>query len=397
MLRFSLLGCLLFTLQVYIAEIALPQMRGKLGGLFQVFIGLGTFIAYLFGGLIAGYWKSAFIFAAMFFIHSLLFLTVAEPPQRSRNPCRNGRKFINSLKPRSSSKHDVDITEESETSLSNQTSIFQWAYLWRILVIMVIMFFQRFSGISALVYYAGPILKSAGWNNPVIAADTVASLCIGFVLTVSTLLFVFVIDRMGRRIMLFFGSLGMALANVGLAAYFEAPTVSVSHNATKTPSSKCFHTLPDGLQYSRNLEALPLICLTVFCVSYAVSWGPVSWILSGEIFPKRIREIGSGIGSATNWLSTALVTLLFPIMSRSKDIGNGTTFFIFAAICLLSMLFVILCLPETRGLTLDQNSNLKFSIVDNVREFIVLMKWFFLCGYCRRNRVNESDNHVQSI
>ena len=342
-----------------------------------------------------GYWKSAFIFSAMFFIHSLLFLTVAEPQQRSRNPCKNGQKLISSLKTRSSSKRDVDITsEESEISLSNRTSIFQWAYLWRILVIMVIMILQRFSGISALVYYAGPILKSAGWNNPDISPDTVASLCIGFVLTVSTLMSVFVIDRMGRRIMLFLGSLGMALANVGLAAYFEVPAVSVPQNTTKTPSLKCFHSLPSGLQYSRNLEALPLICLALFCVAYAVSWGPVSWILSGEIFPKRIREIGSGIGSATNWLSTALVTLLFPIMS--KDIGNGTTFFIFAGSCLLSLLFVILCLPETRGLTLDQNSNLKFSIIGNVREFIVLMKWFFLCGYCRRNSINESDTHVQS-
>ena len=385
---------------MYIAEIAPAQTRGKLGSLFQLFIGLGTFICYLLGGLLELYWIPAFIFAGLFTLHAIIFLTVAESPLRSRNPCVNGRKFIDSCRVPSSNKQDIDITnDDDDSTLVGQSSLFQWAYVWRIGVIMSVMILQRFSGISAIVYYVGPIMKSAGWKNSVIRPDTAAAIAIGIVLTVSTLLSVLVIDKMGRRIMLFFGSLVMAVANIGLAVYFYTPQYTIptntnNHSSQSSSPQSCFHTLPEGKEYAPNLEALPLICISLYCIAYAVSWGPVSWILAGEIFPKRIREVGSAIGSATNWVSTAIITLLFPIMS--KEISNGATFFILAGICLLSVFFVIFCLPETRGLTLDQNSNLKFSFIENAKEFLAIMKWFFRCGCCESG-ATESDIHVQSL
>ena len=342
------------------------------------------------------YWVASFIFAGISVFHFALLFTIRESPKRFRNPFKNLRQLTHRT-PEEDRKPDRQHL--NATSESNSTSKFN--FLWRLALVVLIMVFQQVTGVNAIGFYAGPIFKTTGLKESgVITADMAASLSIGVVQLIPTFISIFLVDRFGRRLLLFFGSVGLAFANLGMVVYFalsyglvpslqsNAPTNNSTTNSTS--SSSCFNSDLAGSDVAKRLEVLPMVSIGVYFVAFSLSWGPIAWTFAAEILPDKIRMLGNGMGVATNWICVSAVTLLFPILA--KEVGYAIPFLVFAALAVVSAIFVVLFVPETRGLTLQESSALKFSVTRNIKEFTGLLKWCFCCQCCRKTTTGPCSN-----
>ena len=350
-------------------------------------------ISYLLGALL-DYWIVAWIFTVFSGLHIILLFTLKESPLRSRNVLKNVQSVFHS-------KSTLNETEKKQNCCKLQ-------YLWRLILVAVIMTFQQITGVNAIGFYAGSILSSANVGTKSVSADTIASLCIGVVQFIATFCSIFVVDRFGRRILLFFGSLGLMLSMLAFTVFYGIVLEGlVYHTEIPTNSSSC-DLIPaiKNEELGSRLSSLPIASIMVFFIFFSISWGPIPWVILGEIFPKEIRALGGGIGSASTWMSTIVITLIFPIVTI--EIGETVPFLVFSVICFLLALFVIFFIPETKGLTLEESSSLKFNISTNVKEFFLLMKDCVKCRWiackCQSNSndtqlsvVNSAEESANSI
>ena len=346
-------------------------------------LNIGMVTSYIIGGLLS-YWQASFVFAGISIIHLILLFTIPESPKRFRNPFKN----LQQLTHRKSDERDGEQDQMQSNIAATVALASKFSYIWRLVLVVVIMAFQQVTGVNAIVFYAGPILQSTGWNNSVLTANMAAALSVGVIQLVFVFISLFLVDRIGRRILLFFGSIGLTLSCLGMVVYFvfsyglisEAPSQS---NAIKnTTGSSCFYNGPTNNDTARDLEVLALVSIGVFNVFFGLSWGPIAFTFAAEILPDKIRTLGNGMGVATNWICASLVTLLFPTFA--SRVGYAIPFLVFATLGLLSSILVVLFVPETRGLTLQESSALKFSVTRNIKEFVALLKWCFCCQCCTR-------------
>jgi sugar porter (SP) family MFS transporter len=180
---------------------------------------------------------------------------------------------------------------------------------------------QQWSGINIIFNYAEEIYRSAGYGVNGILFNIVIT---GTINLVFTLFALGLVDRIGRRSLMLFGCAGIALSHAML-----------------------------GLSYRAGITGLPVLLLTLCTIGcYALSLAPVTWVLISEIFPNRVRGIGVAISVSALWSASFLLTFTFPILNRA--LGSAGTFWTYAAICLSGLLFVLLCVPETKGKTLEQ-------------------------------------------
>ena len=331
----------------------------------------GGLTSYLLGGLLS-YWKASFIFAGISTIHFILLFTIRKSPNRSWNPVTNLRRLTRSFGRGYKHPSVYAVTSPTVTTLG---------CFWRLALVVMIMTFQQVSGVNSLIFYTGPILESTGWDSSVITADMAASLSIGVVRFFASLISICLVDLFGRRLLLFFGSIGMILASFGMALYFSLSygflPLSIHNNSTMF---SCFDSGLANSSLARKFQVLPLVSISVFFFAFSVSWGAISWTFAAEILPTKIRTLGNSVGVATNWIWVSVVTLLFPIVSQKA--GYAIPFCIFAILALISAIFVVFFMPETRGLTLHESAGLKYSVKSNVKEFVGLLKWCFCCR-CR--------------
>ena len=329
-------------------------------------VNIGAFLSYLLGGLIP-YWQASFIFVGVSVLHFILLFTIRKSPKYSRNPMKNIKRLLVNRR----FQHQDDTCPMSKSG-----------YFWRLLLALTILIFQQLGGVSAIVFYAGPILQSTGWDNPAVSADMVASLSIGVVQLLPTFVCIFLVDRFGRRLLLFFGGVGMAFANLGMVMYFGLSySFLPSHDVSNSTASSCFNNdLSTSSSVATRLESLPLLSIAVFFVAFSLSWGPIAWTLTAEILPLAYRPISNSVGVATYWSFASAVTIIFPILTSS--VGFVIPFLIFAILALTSAVIIVLFIPETRGLTLQESNALKFSVKRNVKEFGNLLKWCVRCRFC---------------
>jgi MFS transporter, SP family, galactose:H+ symporter len=175
---------------------------------------------------------------------------------------------------------------------------------------------QQFAGINTIIYYAPTIMQETGLN----ASNSIYySVGIGIVNLLMTIVSIRLVDKVGRRVLLLVSLVGMAVSVALLGLAFIADLSSV----------------------------LTLAFMLLYIVSFAIGMGPVFWVVLGEIFPTRERAQGTGVGSTVNWVANFAVSLVFlPLVSA---IGQGETFWIFAVVCALGILFVYRFVPETRN------------------------------------------------
>lgn len=191
--------------------------------------------------------------------------------------------------------------------------------------------FQQITGINAILYYAPEIFKSFGSNTD---SSLLQTSLLGVVNMIFTIVAIYLVDKLGRKPLLYIGSAGMfvALAIVGIAAYYQITSAWL----------------------------LPFLLL--FMASFSISWGPVVWVLLAEIFPNRVRSLALSLAVFVQWIANFVVSQTFPLLIGDKwlqqTFHGAFPFLLFAVLCLLALLFVGKYVPETRNKTLEQMDEL---------------------------------------
>lgn len=331
---------------MYIAEIAPPKKRGALVGNYQLAIVIGIVVVYFVNYFIAlqgdANWNLNTGWRWMFgseLIPSLLFLFfIFLIPESPRWLFQKGQtnKAVAVLQKLNTAEEVAQVQSEIENSM-HQEDKNQWKHLGNpmykkaLFVGIGLSVLQQLTGINAILYYAPEIFKSLGSSTDISLLETSI---LGVVNLIFTLLAIKLVDKMGRKPLLFIGSLGMtvALAAVGLFIYFDA------------------------------LGNWVLPFLLLFMASFSISWGPIVWVLLSEIFPNKIRSLALAISVFIQWVANFMVTQIFPSLVENqwlKDHFNGAfPFYLFSVICLFSLLFVWKKVPETKNKTLEQMDTL---------------------------------------
>jgi MFS transporter, SP family, galactose:H+ symporter len=228
---------------------------------------------------------------------------------------------------------DVHVEiEEIKSSLGQQAESGHWTDLLRrqvrpaLLIGLGLAIFQQITGINTVIYYAPRILQSAGFNSA--SGAILATVGVGIVNVGMTIVAMFLVDRVGRRPLLLIGIAGMiiTLGVLGLSFRISNP--------------------------SGELAWIAVICLMGYVASFAISLGPIFWLLIAEIYPLRIRGLAEGTAATFNWASNLIVSLTF--LTLVERLGASSTFFLYALASVLSWLFAYYFVPETKGRTLEQ-------------------------------------------
>ena len=375
-----------------------PAIRGKLVALFELVLCVGVLLVYLLGAYIS-YWKLAFVCTAISVVQLVLMFTIRESPRLSRNPLKNIRALVKR-------KHDEAVQSayskgidyqalNTKTTLQKNRSTVKSNFL-RIAVVSILMLLQQFVGPNAIAPFAGPIFHAAGLDKGGVSSGLLSSLTIGVVQLLFTILSILVVDRFGRRIPLIFGGLALMLANIGMSAYFttafgfvpfpNGDSSNFSNSSmvhTNASIQNCVSVPLEPSHLATQLSPLPIASVCFFFASFSLSWGPVAWIIGGELFPDQIRELGMGISAAISWICVTILAAAVPPIGA--EVGQAIPFMVLAIFSLLSSIFVVFFLAETKGLTLDQISSMEVTNVKkNVKEFGLLLGWLLRCGFVRK-------------
>ena len=315
----------------YISEIAPAKDRGRLVGLYQFNIVLGILIAFLSNYLLSDVGPNAWrwmlgvqVFPSI--IYTLMAFSIPESPRWLYFMLRIEEAKL--IFEKIGSKEDVQSILEDLNNNSNGTplneNIFIKKYRFQLILVFLIAAFNQLSGINAFLYYAPRIFEEAG-----LGAKTalLSSIGIGIINLIFTLIGVYLIDRLGRRKLMIFGSLGYIF--------------SLSMVATS------FYLNWTGL-------AVPGF-LFLFIASHAIGQGAVIWVFISEIFPNHLRASGQSFGSSVHWVLAAIIPSMVPILFTSFGVGNVFAFFAFMMV--FQLLFVLFMMPETKGISLEDVSN----------------------------------------
>ncbi|TRX03291.1 sugar porter family MFS transporter [Flavobacterium gawalongense] len=314
----------------YISEIAPAKDRGRLVGLYQFNIVFGILCAFLSNYLLSDIGPNAWrwmlgvqVFPSI--IYTLMAFSIPESPRWLYSMLRTEEAKL--IFDKIGSKEDVQSIMDDLSNNSNGTlldeNIFMKKYRFQLILVFLIAAFNQLSGINAFLYYAPRIFEEAG-----LGAKTalLSSIGIGFINLIFTLIGVYLIDRLGRRKLMIFGSIGYIF--------------SLSMVATS------FYLNWTGL-------AVPGF-LFLFIASHAIGQGAVIWVFISEIFPNHLRASGQSFGSSVHWVLAAIIPSMVPILFTSFGVGNVFAFFAFMMV--FQLLFVIFMMPETKGISLEEVS-----------------------------------------
>ena len=198
--------------------------------------------------------------------------------------------------------------------------------------------FQQLVGINVIFYYSTSLWQSVGFDESFSYTASVITSVTNVVVTVIAIL---LIDRIGRRILLLVGSAGMFVSLGVMCIGFAQATLVTGSDGTVSP------------QLSGFWGVATLIAANLFVVFFGASWGPVMWVLLGEMFPNRIRAMAMAIATAANWIFNFIITVTFPPL---RDFSLGFTYGMYAFFALCSFFFVLAKIPETKGMELEDMS-----------------------------------------
>ncbi len=314
-----------------ISEIAPQKIRGRLVASYQFNIVFGILIAFVSNALLAKYidinaWRWMIgIEALPAFIYTMLALSIPESPRwliSKKGDVDGARAIFKKLH------GDDQIVDDEINAIVNHKepvgkseSIFNKKYSFPLSLAFLIAFFNQFSGINAILYYANRIFEEAGLAEQATVLGTIG---LGITNFVFTLIGMSLIDKLGRKQLLYIGSFGYILS---------LATVAV-----------CFFQGWTGM--------IVAIALFAFIGSHAIGQGAVIWVFISEIFPNHLRSSGQAFGSSVHWLLAAIIPSFVPILFGS--IGAGNVFLIFTVMMVLQLIWVRFFVPETKGKSLEQ-------------------------------------------
>jgi MFS transporter, SP family, galactose:H+ symporter len=312
---------------LYTSEIAPPAMRGRLVSLAQLMITLGILASYLVDLAFASSGSWEWMLGAGLVPAAAMLVGMRRAPETPAWLDAHGRgdEATKVLRRVADSQTAESMLEDLRRAGMAARAQLGWRALWEplarpaLVVGVTLAAIAQFSGINAIIYYAPRIMEQAGLS----ASNSILyAVIIGVINVAATVVSFRVVDRIGRRPLLLM-SLAGALVSLALLGLTFA--------------------LPHG--EASNL--LSLLCILGYVIAFAIGLGPVFWLLIVEIFPPATRTAGASVSSATNWFTNFVVGLAFlPIVDA---IGEGPTFWLFAAVCLFGLVFVNRYVPETKG------------------------------------------------
>jgi MFS family permease len=398
---------------LYISEISPPAYRGRLAGLFQFNIVFGILVAFASNAALAGIGENAWrwmlgVAAFPSLLYTGLCFGIPESPRwliGRKGDRAAGLRVLKLIEPGATPAQLEGRADEILAASSARVSssrFWTWKLRIPILLAVLIAFFNQLSGINAILYFAPRIFGLTGSENALAQA-----VGIGFTNLVFTFVGLWLIDRLGRRTLLFIGSFGYILS-LGLCAaafftwapQFKAASAGVDVKSAVDSLSAANPARRDAL--TQELEAkkevliaatavaasgaepvafppdatlesvksvantalqqasraagpgglMVLVCIFAFIAAHAVGQGAVIWVFIAEIFPNRHRAEGQALGSATHWVFAALLTTFFPLMMAA--LAPGQVFLVFCGMMVLQLIWVKTMMPETKGVPLEQ-------------------------------------------
>ena len=316
---------------MYISEIAPPKHRGRLAGMFQFNIVFGILIAFVSNALLAGIGENAWrwmlgVAAFPSLLYALFCVGLPESPRwllSKKGDRETALQVLQRTQPGVSEEEIAAEADEIIAASSEQASSGQfWTRRLRkpILLAFLIAFFNQLSGINAILYFAPRIFELTGLATK---AALLQSIGIGITNLIFTFVGLWLIDRLGRRTLLYIGSFGY-IVSLGLVAWAF---------------------------FTQHYAIVP-VCIFAFIASHAIGQGAVIWVFISEIFPNRHRAEGQTLGSFTHWVFAALLTTFFPKMVAV--LPPGYVFSFFTGMMMLQLLWVRTMVPETKGVPLEQ-------------------------------------------
>ena len=315
----------------YISEIAPAKDRGRLVAFYQFNIVLGILMAFLSNYLLNDVGENSWrwmmgVQAIPSVIYVLLIISIPKSPRWLLSKFKNeeARKVLQIMGQEAdyeNMKKEIEIDNNNATLADD--NIFLKKYRTPLVLAFLMAFFNQLSGINAFLYYSSRIFQEAGLGE---STALLSSIGIGVVNLIFTLLGVFLIDKLGRKILMYIGSLGyiVSLSLVAMAFFFQWEGITVP------------------------------VFLFVFIAAHAIGQGAVIWVFISEIFTNHLRASGQSFGSTTHWVLAAIIPSLIPYLFST--VGPGVVFMFFAVMMVFQLLFVRFMMPETKGISLEELS-----------------------------------------
>lgn len=326
---------------LYIAEISPANKRGKLVSMNQFAIIFGMLVVYFVNYFISCHgddswlntvgWRWMFaseIIPASLFLFFLLF--VPDTP-RSLVLKSNPKKALDVLiKVNGVDNAPVILNQIKSTVTNHSAKLFSYG-VPIIMIGVLLSVFQQFVGINVVLYYAPEIFKSMGSGTDVALLQTII---VGAINLLFTVLAIQTVDKFGRKPLMIIGAVSMAIAMFALGTAF----------------------------YNTSLGVFALVCMLVYVAGFAMSWGPVAWVLLSEIFPNSIRGKALAVAVAAQWIANYFVSWTFPMMDKNsylvEKFNHGFAYWVYGLMGVLAALFVWKFIPETKGKTLEEMNDL---------------------------------------
>lgn len=315
---------------LYLAEVSPPKVRGALVSLNQLAITVGILLAYVFDYIFAHDHDWRWMFAIAFFPAAIQFLLLFLIPETPSWLINHGKKE----KARETLEKLRRVLKDDEVIVEQQVKTNHKTRSWKRLldpnirsafaIGIGIAVFQQITGINTVIYYAPTIFKLAGFTTG--ASTILPAIWVGVINVLMTIIALWLIDRLGRRPLLIIGLVGMicSLAVLGWAFHYS----------------------------SSHVGNISVICLITYVAFFAISLGPVAWLIISEIYPLSVRGRAMGIATFANWTCNFLVSLTF--LTLIEYLGTGGAFWFYTVVGMLALWFVFTKVPETKGKSLEQ-------------------------------------------
>ena len=354
----------------YIAEVSPARIRGRLGSLQQLAIVTGIFLSLLIDFLLAKAaggaredlwlgleaWRWMFIVMAVPAVaYGVLSLTIPESPRflvaKQRIP--EARKVLTLLLGEKNLEIKINRIRETLRSekkpswrdLRSPRGGFLLPIVW---VGVFLSVFQQAVGINVIFYYSTILWEAVGFNEDQSFTITVITAIVN---VATTIIAIALVDKIGRKPLLLIGSAGMTVSLITMAIIFGtagSETVQKESDCVPSPALACEMIEQPHLGSAAGIIAL--IAANLFVVAFGMSWGPIVWVLLGEMFPNRIRAAALSLAAAAQWIANWVITVSFPPL---KDLSLGLAYGIYGVSALISFIFVSRFVRETKGVTLE--------------------------------------------
>ncbi|PZE21729.1 sugar porter family MFS transporter [Paenibacillus xerothermodurans] len=321
---------------VYIAEISPAAYRGRLVSIYQLAVVTGIFVTFFVNAFIAGFgddpwdieyaWRWMFAFGVVpGVLYLVLLMFIPESPRwlMKQNQEVRALDILERMNGKHAAKSELqEMLKLKETDAATLRELLAPSLRMPLFIGIVLAVLQQITGINAIMYYAPEIFEETGIGTN---AALVQTIWIGVVNFVFTLLALWLIDKVGRKALLVAGGSVMAVSlfAVGYGFYTGADA---------------------GLMI--------LLFILLYVAAFAVSFGPVVWVMLSEIFPTRVRGRATAVAAFSLWLATFMVSQFFPMLIES--LGPTTTFWLFAVISVIAVIFCATIVPETKGKSLEE-------------------------------------------